>query len=179
MIHNLANILTFARLIMLPVLVLFFFIPAEWAAWACLYLYIFGAMTDFFDGWVARRFDQVSELGKLVDPIADKIFVITILIMLVAVDRISGIWVIPVLIILGREFVVAGLREYLGSRDVRLPVTDLAKWKTALQMIALGFLIVAPYIPLGYMIGLLSLSGAAALTVITGWNYLREGLKYL
>lgn len=177
---NLANILTITRLALLPPIILLFFIPAAWAAWACLILYVAGALTDILDGWAARRYNQISELGKFLDPISDKIFVITILLMLIATDRIEGIWVLPVVIILAREFLVAGLREFLGPKNVPLPVTHMAKWKTAIQMIATGVMIVAPYMHWTIEIaGLTGICAAAALTAITGWAYLKAGLSHI
>lgn len=160
-------------------MVALFFIPLEWAAWACLTLYIIGSITDGLDGWIARRWNQTTEFGAMIDPIADKIFVITVMLMLVATGKIGGVMVLAVVIIIVREFVVSGLREFLGPRGVSLPVSKLAKWKTALQMIALGVLIVAPYITLGILAGNLLLLGATALTVITGWAYLKTGLDHL
>jgi len=176
---NLANILTISRLVLLPFIIALFFIPEAWAAWSCLGLYIIGALTDFLDGWVARKFDQISAFGKFMDPIADKIFVVTVLFMLVAADRITGIWVLAVVIILAREFLVSGIREYLGPKNIQLPVTPLAKWKTAVQMLATGLLIMAPYSALATLTGRISLSVAVVLTVITGWNYLKSSLEHI
>ncbi|GJL84331.1 MAG: CDP-diacylglycerol--glycerol-3-phosphate 3-phosphatidyltransferase [Micavibrio sp.] len=177
--NNLANILTLTRLALLPPMIVLFFIPFSWAAWVCLILYIIGAATDWLDGWVARKFNQVTEFGTLMDPITDKIFVVTILLMLVAVGRIENLWVLSVVIIIVREFMVSGLREYLGNKDIKLPVTNLAKWKTTLQMIATGILIVGPYFWGGQMLGQLVLTGASILTLITGWNYLKTALDHM
>jgi CDP-diacylglycerol--glycerol-3-phosphate 3-phosphatidyltransferase len=176
---NLANILTLFRLILLPFIIILFYIPFEWAAWLCLGLYILGAVTDFLDGWVARKFDQITEFGKFMDPISDKIFVVVILLMLVATSRIHDGWVLSVIIILVREFLVAGMREFLGPKEIKLPVTNLAKWKTTIQMLATGLLIVGPYIPAGHITGLLGLCVAAGLTAYTGWVYLKTGFAYL
>lgn len=173
---NLANALTITRLILLPFMVALFFLPWEWAAWTCLLLYIIGAATDFLDGWVARKYNQISEFGIFLDPISDKIFVITILLMLVAVGRLEHGWVMSVVIIIVREFLVSGMREYLGPRGIKLPVTNLAKWKTACQMLATGMLIVGPYAPYMLEAGRLLLAGAALITVITGWQYVQTGL---
>jgi len=177
--NNLANILTVMRLVMLPFMVLLFYIPFEWAAWTCLVLYIIGATTDWLDGWVARKYHQISEFGTFLDPISDKIFVVTILLMLVATGRIEHIWVLNVVVILVREFLVSGLREYLGPRNIKLPVSKLAKWKTAVQMLATGLLIVGPFIWGGQMLGQLLLTGASVLTVVTGWAYLKTGLEHM
>lgn len=174
--NNLANILTVARLLILPFMILLFFVPADWAAWSVLALYIAGAVTDWLDGWIARAWNQASDFGRFLDPIADKIFVVTVLLMLIATDRIQGVWVLAVIVILMREFLVAGLREFLGPKGVGLPVTTLAKWKTGVQMVATGFLIVAPALGTWtHFFGLLGLAAAAALTAITGWQYLKTG----
>ncbi len=177
--NNLANILTLTRLVLLPPMIVLFFVPLLWAAWVCLVLYIIGAATDWLDGWVARKFNQITEFGTLMDPITDKIFVITILLMLVAVGRIENLWVLSVVIIIVREFMVSGLREYLSGKDIKLPVTNLAKWKTTLQMIATGILIVGPYFWGGQMLGQLALTGASILTLVTGWGYLKTALDHM
>jgi len=176
---NLANILSLARLALLPFIIILFFLPYQWAAWLCLVLYIIGAVTDFADGWVARKFNQVTEFGKFIDPISDKIFVVTILLMLVAADRITGVFVLAVVVILVREFVVAGLREFLGSKEIKMPVTQLAKWKTAIQMISSGLLIIAPYNALAAIVGLSGLCVAAAITAWTGCDYFKSALVHL
>jgi CDP-diacylglycerol--glycerol-3-phosphate 3-phosphatidyltransferase len=160
-------------------MVALFLLPFEWAAWTCFTLYVIGALTDFLDGWIARTFNQTSEFGAFIDPVADKMFVVTTLLMLVAIGRVEGVYVLAVVIIILREFLVSGLREYLGPRNIKLPVTKLAKWKTAAQMAALGVLIVAPYIFLGSVIGLLLLLAASILTIITGWLYLKTGLEHM
>jgi len=176
---TLANILTLARLVLLPFIIILFFIPAKWAAISCLMLYAIGAITDFLDGWVARKFNQITEFGTFIDPIADKVFVVVITLMLIAADHVSGIWILPLLIILIREFLVSGMREFLGPKNVKLPVTQLAKWKTTSQMIALGLLIIAPYYPSANIAGLIMLVIAAVLTVKTGWIYLTTGFKHM
>ncbi|MCB9982355.1 MAG: CDP-diacylglycerol--glycerol-3-phosphate 3-phosphatidyltransferase [Rhodospirillales bacterium] len=173
------NILTVGRMALLPVMVALFFVPFAWAAWTCLGLYIIGAVTDFLDGWIARRFNLQSEFGAMIDPISDKVFVVTIMLMLVAVGRIDGLMVLSVVIIIVREFIVSGLREYLGPKGVKLPVTKLAKWKTTLQMAALGFLIVGPYMFLTTLIGNIALAGATVLTLITGWGYMKTGMDVI
>lgn len=176
---NLANILTLTRLALLPFMVLLFFLPWEWAAWTCLALYLIGAATDWLDGWVARRYNQITEFGTFLDPITDKIFVVTLLLMLVASGRIEHVWVMNVVIIIVREFLVSGIREYLGPKGITMPVTKLAKWKTAAQMLATAVLIVGPFIWGGMLIGQLLLTAATILTVITGWGYLKTGLEYI
>jgi len=182
MIWTLPNILTIARLLLLPFMVWLFFMEDEWgagAAWWCLGLYGVASVTDFLDGWVARKFGQVSEFGTFLDPIADKVFVGSLLVLLVGFGRLDGLWMIPVLLIFLREFLVSGLREYLGPKNVKMPVTQLAKWKTASQMVALGFLIVGPFVPYTLMTGQVLLALACALTLITGWDYWRVGLAHM
>lgn len=176
---NIPNILTIFRLLLLPPLVALFFLPFEWAAWTCLTLYMIGALTDFLDGWIARRFHMTSEFGAMMDPIADKIFVVTIMLMLVAVGRIEGLMVMAIVVIVVREFLVSGIREFLGPKKIKMPVSRLAKWKTALQMLSLGFLIMAPFSVLAKFAGGLLLLLAAVLTLITGWGYLKTGLDHI
>jgi CDP-diacylglycerol--glycerol-3-phosphate 3-phosphatidyltransferase len=176
---NLANILTLVRLALLPVIIVLFFFTAHWALWTSLALYIVASVTDWLDGWVARNYGQVSDFGKFMDPVADKIFIVTILLMLIAVDRVNGLWVLPVIVILVREFLVSGMREFLGPRNIQLPVTPLAKWKTATQMVAVGLLIMGPLSGMVYYSGLAFLSIAAVITVITGWDYLRTGFRHM
>ena len=180
---HLPNILTALRILILPVIIGLFFIPEAWAAWTALALYIVASVTDFLDGHLARKMDIVSPLGTFLDPIADKIFIGALLIVLVGFDRIDGLWQIAAIIILSRELLVSGLREFLGPLNVQLPVSKLAKWKTTLQMVALGFLVIGDYgnnvLPNTLEIGQWGLAIAAALTVITGWSYLKAGLKHI
>jgi CDP-diacylglycerol--glycerol-3-phosphate 3-phosphatidyltransferase len=176
---NTANQMTVLRLALLPFIILLFFIPAQWAAWACFLLYAVGCFTDWLDGWIARRYKQTSAFGTFMDPIADKIFVVTILLMLVATQRIHGIFTLAVIIILIREFLVAGLREYLGPKGIALPVTHFAKWKTTVQMVATGVLIVGPYVRFGELAGISLLCVAAGLTVMTGLDYLKYSLPHI
>lgn len=176
------NILTLARMLLLPVMVWLFFMEAQWgaiAAYWCLGLYALASLTDFFDGYLARKLNQISELGTFLDPISDKIFVGTVLVLLVGFDRLDGIWMVPVVLIFLREFLVSGLREFLGPKNVKMPVTKLAKWKTATQMVALGFLIVGGYVPYALETGYTLISIAAFLTLQTGWSYLIVGLSHM
>ncbi|MBX2833776.1 MAG: CDP-diacylglycerol--glycerol-3-phosphate 3-phosphatidyltransferase [Micavibrio sp.] len=176
---TLPNILSVMRIGLLPFMIVLFMLSTdwEWAAWACLVLYVIGALTDFLDGWIARRFNMVSEFGAFIDPLTDKIFVVTVMLMLVAIDRIENYWVLAVVIILVREFIVSGIREYLGPKGIKVPVTNLAKWKTTSQMAALGVLIIAPYIAFGFWIGHGLLIIASTLTVVTGWVYFKKGME--
>jgi cardiolipin synthase len=180
---SLPNILTLSRILILPVIIGLFFIPESWAAWTALGFYTYACITDFLDGYLARSMKTESALGKFLDPISDKIFVAALLLVLVDFDRLEGLWMIPALIILIREFLVAGLREFLGPQNIQLPVSKLAKWKTTVQMVALGFLVVGDYgdilLPNTLTYGHYGIGIAAILTIITGWQYLRAGLKHI
>ena len=179
---NLPNILTITRILLLPFMFVCFFAEAQFgtsAEWICFVLYVVAAVTDFFDGWAARKFNQITPFGTFLDPISDKIFVGCLLVLLVGFGRLDGVWIIPVLLILFREFMVSGMREFLGPHDIKLPVTNLAKWKTTLQMLSLGFLVLAPALPYVLEIGRYSLLAAAILTLITGWGYIKAGLEVM
>lgn len=180
---NLPNILTFFRIAILPFIIALFFIPEAWAAWSALGLYTIACITDFMDGYLARTMKTESMLGKFLDPISDKIFIAVLLMVLVDFERLEGLWLIPALLILIREFLISGLREFLGPMNIQLPVSKLAKWKTTVQMVALGFLIMGDYgevlVPHTLAIGQWGLAIAALLTIITGWAYVKAGLKHL
>lgn len=184
MIITLPNILTMSRVAVIPIFVALFFLETATGQWISLILFVFAAFTDFFDGYLARRHGQLSEFGRFLDPVADKLLVATALLMMVAFKQISGAVVIPAVMILCREILVSGLREFLAVFAVSLPVSRLAKWKTTVQMIAIGFLIIGdashPTIPEIIpirLIGELGLWIAALITFITGFKYLRAGLR--
>jgi cardiolipin synthase len=179
---ELPNLLTLSRIVAIPlVAILLYFDGATWR-WAALILYATACITDFFDGYLARSRHQVSDLGRFLDPIADKLLVAAVLLILVAERRLTGWSVLPALIILCREILVSGLREYLAGLHVGVPVSQLAKWKTGLQMLALGFLILGdaglPAWPVTF-IGEAGLWIAAGLTVVTGYDYLKAGLRHM
>lgn len=176
---NLPNILTITRILLLPLMFVCFLNETPTVTWVCFGLYVLAALTDFFDGWAARKFNQISAFGTFLDPISDKIFVGCLLVLLVGFGRLEGVWIIPVLLILFREFLISGLREFLGPHDVKLPVTKLAKWKTTFQMVALGFLILAPALPYVGIVGQWALLLAAILTLITGWGYVKAGMDVI
>lgn len=166
---NLPNILTIGRMALVPPFIGLFFLPAEAAAWATFAIFVAAAVSDFFDGWLARRLDQASEFGRIFDPIADKLIVAAALIMLAASDRAP---VIAVAAILCREMLITGIREGLAGR-IELPVSRLAKWKTAAQMAAIALLLVAPALvslaaPLGQ-------AGEAALWLAVLLSWLSAG----
>ena len=195
MIWNLPNCLTLARILAAPVVCLMVVLgPPETALWAFL-LFALAALTDFFDGWLARRLGQISEIGKMLDPIADKVMVTLVIAALIAGPGGTSPWyLVPALLILMREILISGLREFLG--DVKLPTTQLAKWKTTVQMVALGALLLVPAVMAGdtissqetpgdsaghivWGVGIALLWLAALLTVITGWDYFQKGLAYI
>lgn len=183
MLHHLPNILTISRIVLLPVLIGLFFVAGPVAAWTALAIYIFCAVTDFFDGYLARKYATTSNFGTFLDPISDKIFVVSLMMALATFDRLDGIWMIPAIIIIAREFLISGLREFLGPKNITMPVSRLAKWKTGFQMTALGFLVIGDYgdviLPYTLLIGQLLLSVAAVITILTGWSYLKVGYKHI
>ncbi len=180
---TLPNILTLSRIFAVPLLVGLLW----WPGWQTGYLVAFAlyclmGITDYFDGYLARAQGTVSKLGIFLDPIADKIMVAAVILILCSTHDIEGVHVIAALIILLREIAVSGLREFLAGLLVSVPVSKMAKWKTTLQIVALGALILAGGLPafaLAKLVGLVSLWGAAIITAITGWDYLRVGLKHM
>jgi len=182
MLTNLPNILTLSRIGVIPLLIATFYIKSDLGNWLGLGVLVYAGITDFIDGLVARLMSQQSELGRFLDPIADKLLVGSLLVMLLAFDRIEGLAVLPALVILCREILVSGLREFLAGVKTTMPVSRLSQWKTTLQMIALGFLLVGPAGPyFGSLstaeIGVIGLWLAAFITIITGYDYLRAGLR--
>lgn len=186
MLTDLPNVLTLSRIAAIPLLVLFGAIRTPGADLAACAIFGVAAITDYFDGKLARSRQQQSDLGRMLDPIADKLLVAAALMMLVGHDRLSRFGLYPAIVIMLREILVSGLREYLAGIRVRLPVTNLAKWKTGFQMGALGALLGgdtgAPILHLGWLpvstIGEIMLWVAAALTLVTGWDYLTAGLRH-
>ena len=181
---NLPNLLTYGRVLAVPLVVAFLFWPGEaWARWTALTIYVVAALTDFFDGYLARMWSLQSSLGRMLDPIADKLLVSAVLLMLTADGGISGASLWAAIVILCREILVSGLREYLAELRVPVPVTAVAKWKTTVQMVALGFLIAGPagdaVFPLATRIGVGLLWIAAILTFYTGWDYMRASYDHV
>ncbi|WP_106639733.1 CDP-diacylglycerol--glycerol-3-phosphate 3-phosphatidyltransferase [Allosphingosinicella vermicomposti] len=180
---TLPNILTLSRIITVPILVFLLWPGGGWFDYALAFaVYCLMGITDYFDGYLARARGTVSRLGVFLDPIADKIMVAAVILMLVFIGTISGVHAIAALIILLREIMVSGLREFLAGIQVSVPVSQLAKWKTTFQLVSLGALILAgatPQWPWVHDVGLLSLWAAAVLTLVTGWDYLRVGIKHM
>jgi len=177
---NTANILTLSRILAIPLVVACFWLDRGWSQWLSMILFVIAAVTDWFDGYFARRYHQISRLGRFLDPIADKLLVAAALLMLVDMGPLSGIHVLAALIILAREILVSGLREFLAELRVSLPVSQLAKWKTGVQMVAIAFLLVGDAAgPMITTLGLWLIWIAAGLTLITGYDYLRTGLHHM
>ena len=184
MLTNIPNLLTLSRIVSIPLIILTFYIDYPYGNWIGVGVLAYAGVTDFFDGYVARVMSQQSAMGKFLDPIADKLLVGALLVMLVAFDRIPGFAVLPAVIILCREILVSGLREFLSEVKISVPVSRLARWKTALQMITLGFLISGSAGPMfGPLstteVGVIGLWIAALLTLMTGYDYLRVGLRHV
>jgi cardiolipin synthase len=159
-----------------------FYLDRDWANIIACVLFVGASITDFFDGYVARSWQQQSDIGRFLDPVADKLLVASAILMLVAFDRLHDFQVLAALVILCREILVSGLREFLAEIRVGVPVTWLAKWKTGIQMVAIALLLLGDSGPLwlhASEIGAVCLWIAAGLTLITGYDYLRDGLKHM
>lgn len=183
MLTALPNLLTLSRIAAIPVLVALLYFHDPLTRWIALALFVAAGLTDYLDGLLARNRGQVSALGRFLDPIADKLLVASLIVTLVAIRQIEGLVLIPAIVILCREILVSGLREYLAEIKVPLPVSRLAKWKTGIQMVALGVMIVGDeagpaFLPVG-LIGDAGLWIAALLTFVTGYDYLARGLKHM
>jgi cardiolipin synthase len=195
-IFALPNLLTYGRIAAVPVVVAVMYWQSIlqgglWLRWVALAIFITAGITDVLDGYFARSWDQQSLLGRMLDPIADKLLVASCLLMLAAEETIHGWSLLASVIILCREILVSGLREFLAELRVSVPVTRLAKWKTTWQLVAVGFLIAGEAgdkfimsvlkteIPVVTDIGLLLLWLSALVTLYTGWDYLRAGVRHL
>jgi len=186
------NLLTYARIAAVPAVVGCLYwqdVPQHgpWLRWVALLIFISAAITDILDGYLARRWGELTTFGRMLDPIADKLLVASCLFMLVFDGTIVGVHVWAGIVILCREILVSGLREYLAELRVSVPVTRLAKWKTTLQLVAVGFLlagdagdaIVDAIVPVVTWTGLALLWLSALLTLYTGWDYFRAGVRHL
>jgi CDP-diacylglycerol---glycerol-3-phosphate 3-phosphatidyltransferase len=184
----LPNLLTYGRIVAVPAVVACLYWQSLlggglWLRWVALAIFIAAGVTDILDGYIARAWQQQSSLGRMLDPIADKLLVSACLLMLAADGTIRGWSLWAAIIILCREILVSGLREYLAELRVGVPVTRLAKWKTICQMVAIGFLIAGVagnrVLPQTTEIGIALLWLSAILTLYTGWDYMRAGLRYM
>lgn len=187
---SLPNLLTYGRIIAVPLLVFCFYLEgklqsSDFARWSALAIFIIASITDYFDGYLARAWKQTSSIGKMLDPIADKLLIASCLLLLAAdTERTIAGWTLwAAIIILCREILVSGLREYLAELKVSVPVTQLAKWKTAVQMLAIGFLLAGSagdkIIPYVTETGITLLWIAAIITLYTGYDYFRAGIKHV
>src|ERR1700694_5030155 len=182
------NLLTYARILAVPLVVACMYWQSilaggMWLRWVALALFIAAGITDILDGYFARSLGQQSSFGRMLDPIADKLLVSCCLLMLAADDTIKGWSLWAAVVILCREILVSGLREYLAELRVSVPVTRLAKWKTTLQLVAVGFLIAGKagdaILPVVTPMGLALIWLSALLTLYTGWDYFRAGVRHL
>lgn len=182
MITSLPNLLTLSRILAIPALVGSFYLDPPVSNWIGLAIFALAGITDYLDGHLARLRNEESFLGRFLDPIADKLLVAATLMMLVYAGRIDHWSILPAIVIMCREILVSGLREFLAEIRVSVPVSQLAKWKTFVQLLAIGFLIVGDagwhVIPVTE-IGAFGLWLAALLTIYTGYDYLRAGLRYM
>ena len=185
---NIPNLLTYARILAVPLIVLCFFIEgrlhgSDSARWVALVIFVVASVTDFLDGYLARIWDQTSNIGRMLDPIADKLLVASILLLVAADGTIAGWSIWAAIIILCREILVSGLREYLAALKVSVPVTKIAKWKTTVQMRAIAFLLAGPagdkVLPYTTEAGITLLWIAAIVTIYTGYDYFRAGLRHV
>jgi CDP-diacylglycerol--glycerol-3-phosphate 3-phosphatidyltransferase len=185
---TLPNLLTLSRIFAVPILVFLLWRPTPIDYGVTFILYCIVGITDYFDGYLARAQGRISRLGQFLDPIADKIMVAAVIVMLIASRKMSGepvihgLHIIPALVILLREIIVSGLREFLAPLNVSVPVSALAKWKTTFQLVSLGALILGGAFPHELWVhstGLACLWAAAALTMVTGYDYLCIGLRHM
>jgi cardiolipin synthase (CMP-forming) len=182
-IWTIPNVLTYGRIVAVPLVAGLLMWGTDQMRWIALAIYVVAAITDFFDGYLARLWRQQSALGRMLDPIADKVLVSVVLLVLAADGILSGGHIWAAIIIISREVLVSGLREFLGELRVSVPVTRIAKWKTTAQLFAIGFLIAGPagdkFVLHTSQIGLVLLWIAAAFTLYTGYDYFRVGVRHV
>jgi cardiolipin synthase len=188
--YNIPNLLTYGRILCVPLIVICFFVEGKLsisntARWVALWIFIIASITDFLDGYLARIWNQTSNIGRMLDPIADKLLIASILLLVAADQTIAGWSLWAAIIILCREILVSGLREYLAQLKVSIsvPVSRIAKWKTTAQMVAIAFLLAGPageeILPHTTEIGIVLLWISAILTIYSGYDYFRVGLKHM
>ena len=182
-VWNVPNLLTYGRIVAVPLVAGLLMWGGNNARWVAVAIYVVAAITDFFDGYLARKWQQQSSLGRMLDPIADKVLVAVVLLVLSADGILFGGHIWAAIIIVAREVLVSGLREFLGELQVSVPVTQIAKWKTGVQLVAIGFLIAGPagdrVLPHITQIGIAGLWIAAGLTLYTGYDYFRAGIRHV
>ena len=181
-IYTIPNIITFIRIFLIPVILYLLFSENPNIVLIAGLLFIVSSVSDYFDGYLARTLNQSSKLGTLLDPIADKLLIASVIVVLVDTDVISNIHVVPAIIILLREIAISGLREFLAKLNTDMPVSKLAKYKTTFQMVSLSILIISLGSELNdllWNIGLITLWIAAIITLLSGYNYMVKGLKHI
>ncbi|MDR1008974.1 MAG: CDP-diacylglycerol--glycerol-3-phosphate 3-phosphatidyltransferase [Rickettsiales bacterium] len=189
----LPNLLTYARILVIPIVCYMLYMNSEmYSRYVACLLFFLASITDYFDGYLSRKMKITSEIGRFLDPIADKLLVGAVLISMAQTKFVTGFETMLAAIIISREIFISGLREYLGGKSVKVPVSRLAKWKTAAQLFAIGFLIFGRNYRYRfynswwdgllfdiYVAGVVLLLVACALTIITGWKYMRAAFKYM
>jgi cardiolipin synthase (CMP-forming) len=186
--YNIPNLLTYARIVAVPIVVACFFVEgrlqsSDFARWTALGIFVVASITDYLDGYLARIWNQTSNIGRMLDPIADKLLVASVLLLMAADGTIAGWSLWAAITILCREILVSGLREYLAALKVAVPVTRIAKWKTTIQMVSIAFLLAGPagdkFGLYTTTLGIILLWLAAILTIYTGYDYFKAGLKHV
>ncbi len=181
-IYTIPNIITFVRIILIPIILYLLFSDNSNIVLIAGGLFIISSISDYFDGYLARTLNQSSKLGTLLDPIADKLLIASVIIVLIETRVIVNIHVVPAIVILLREIAISGLREFLAKYNMDMPVSKLAKYKTTFQMISLSILIIGMGFDLNdyiWDLGLTTLWISAVITLLSGYNYLASGLKNL
>ena len=181
-IYTIPNIITFIRIFLIPIILYLLFSENPNIVLIAGLLFIVSSISDYFDGYLARTLNQSSKLGTLLDPIADKLLIASVIVVLVDTGVISNIHVVPAIIILLREIAISGLREFLAKLNTDMPVSKLAKYKTTFQMVSLSILIISLGFELNdllWNIGLITLWIAALITLVSGYNYMVKGLKHI
>ena len=181
-IYTIPNIITFIRIFLIPIILYLLFSENPNIVLIAGLLFIVSSVSDYFDGYLARTLNQSSKLGTLLDPIADKLLIASVIVVLVDTGVISNIHVVPAIIILLREIAISGLREFLAKLNTDMPVSKLAKYKTTFQMVSLSILIISLGFELNdllWNIGLITLWIAAIITLVSGYNYMVKGLKHI
>jgi len=179
-LERLPNYLTIFRVLCIPIIIINIIPQSFFFNWVAVLLYIIACISDFLDGYLARKFKVESKLGKFLDPIADKILIISVLFILVAIGKINGFFVYPALIIIIREVLVSGLREFFAESKISINVSKIAKWKTLIQMFTLGFLIIGndfTLLPNTMLVGEIGLLIASLITIYTGYEYFKLHYK--
>ena len=179
---NISNILTIARIIVIPIIVLCIYLKDPFYGWIAFVLFCLASITDYFDGYIARIRNEVTNFGTFLDPIADKLLIASVIVVLVDTNVISNLHVIPAIVILLREIAISGLREFLAKMNTDMPVSKLAKYKTTFQMVSLSILIISLGFELNdflWNLGLITLWIAAIITLLSGYKYMAKGLKHI